>query len=414
MPLLRNFDRDEERPPRSQTTKLTGPQQVNKAKSRDETQTNQTIQPNDGWQPPRPRRPDGWATDGHERSNEDTEDEMDLYARRGPTPQTEGDRIGPATKATTARETMASEALGREQHGQYEHAEVPTANHQQLPTNHIPTTEPTNAHYNHDDNTAARMRPNNLSQSNALAAMLIHEMYQSMDPQKRRGALRRISDVVGPEVVKQYLMDYERSMRAEDQASKHTKGSRDRIGPTPPNGSGTPSRPTQRVSTTEAEPSQQPSATPTSAGYNVPAAIRPRSTSNEQHSFNTFMEQRPDKVPSMQSPHWAPYSPANSKDGPSPNNSRKLPMADDPWLSQHHPMLGAHATPWPANAARSPALPFPYIMAPQVDHTTKRQQWTSWILAVSKRLDDGGRNCHFSTHKSGATRLTPIHIIESN
>ena len=51
----------------------------------------------------------------------------------------------------------------------------------------------------------------------SMAAMLMHEMYRSMEPSRRHAALRRISDVVGPDVVRDYLVAYEDTMQEVNQ-----------------------------------------------------------------------------------------------------------------------------------------------------------------------------------------------------
>ena len=59
------------------------------------------------------------------------------------------------------------------------------------------------------------------SNESALAVAMIHEMHKSMDPNQRRRAMRQLSDIVGPEVVKQYLMQYQRSRAGEEEANNN-------------------------------------------------------------------------------------------------------------------------------------------------------------------------------------------------
>ena len=167
----------------------------------------------------------------------------------------------------------------------------------------------------------------------SMAAMLMHEMYRSMEPSRRHAALRRISDVVGPDVVRDYLVAYEDTMQEvnqrmpepqmpqrefSQQSHKHSPGVQhneatdngrvnadgcDVEGRSNPRSTGFQHE-HANTGTHDDEASAHNNSGAT--GFEPPNAPREARARNGQPVFKEFLDDGHKPVPSMRSPHWAP------------------------------------------------------------------------------------------------------------
>ena len=377
-------DREEDWPPPSQTIRATDPHTAetasvkndnnndNEGRARGTSNTNdEQIKSEDvigrpNWQP-NIHPYNGGSGDG---------DEMDLYDPRGNGRGASGitadsranrPRSGSEPMAADLADQMAAASAPQlEPSGPTDFGSPPAAGTTEMPTMSgaaiAPRSDdsPSRASSASDDRAGIS--------NNGIAAMLIHEMYQSMSPQRRRGALRRISDVVGPEVVQQYLMDYERSMRAAD------RNTRQRSAPTanPTRHGREPDRhaPAQPRDERDDEPAgairdqgphgQVPhDAGIRSAGFQPPGINS--AANNHDPSFGAFINQHPDQIPSIGSPGWASLS---------PNMPRARPSQTTPQRNSQPQVPGSgHGQSWPVSAI--PAMPYQFMM-PSADSASKR------------------------------------------
>ena len=166
---------------------------------------------------------------------------------------------------------------------------------------------------------------------NQQVAAIVRGMYQSMNPKQRAGARRRLSDIVGPAVMKEYLMDYERSHEMwEDDPATYPRGTDNRASahhglqqhpPThatrPRESHGRPKEQCQPSNRLPVEPHER------SAGFQI-------KSEHSRTPFQEFIYRDP------QERSWVPHSPEFGAQQPSPITREPARPQREACLSYQH------------------------------------------------------------------------------